>query len=222
MVKLTFKEQMDAFVEKGERLEDPFFSELEPISVSAFIPGHIYTFSSKIIDDSLIPTPDDLLDPKVAAGFKIKKPYYDTKPIGICLAESTDSVSILNIKVMPLGAAQVILNIIWQNFNQIINKSYRKDKTFINSAEELYSIPEYAQLYRFNSDPFVLADLLGRVSGNKFNIRHAVNKYQKADIINPKLVPFHLVPRVALVKVFDGIQTRALSMDSIISPFIKS
>lgn len=222
MVKLTFKEQIDSFLEKGEQLEDPFFSEIEPIQTSAFIPCHIYTFSSKRIDDSLIPTPDDLLDPKIAKGFKINKPYYDARPIGICLAESADSVSILNTKVMPQWAAQVILNIFWQTFNQIISKAYGENGKFIDSAESLYSIPEYAQLFRFNSNPFILADLVSRVSGNKFNIRYAVNKYQKAEIINPKLVPFHLVPRVALTKTLEGIQTRALSMESIISPFIKS
>jgi len=71
----------------------------------------------------------------------------------------------------------------------------------------------------FNANPFAMVDLFQNASGGKFNVRYAVNKYQKANITNPTLIPFHLVPRIAQTNIFDGIQTRSLSMESVISQF---
>ena len=64
-----------------------------------------------------------------------------------------------------------------------------------------------------------MVDLFQNASGGKFNVRYAVNKYQKEAITNPKLIPFHLVPRIAQTNIFDGIQTRSISMESVISQF---
>ena len=221
MVQLTFKDQIDDFARKGERLEDPFFTDVEPMSEPIFIPGHLYTFFAKGVNDSDIPTPSELLNPKEAEAYTITKPYYDTKPIGICLCETASTVTVLNTKVMPIGAAQVILNVLWQTLNNIIKKSYTDKDTFIGEPRELFKIPEYSQLWAFNQSPFALADLINKATGGKFNVGYAVNKYQKADITNSKLIPFHLVPRIAQTNIFSGIQTRSLSMNSVISSFIK-
>jgi hypothetical protein len=220
MVQLTFKEQIDHFGRTGGRLEDPFFSDIAAMSEPIFIPAHVYTFSAQRVNDSDIPTPSELLNPAEAKNYTLTRPYHDTKPIGICLNDAQGAVTILNTKVMPVGAAQIILNVLWQTFNNTIKKSYNEDK-FIGNARELYKIPEYAGLFGLNSGPFVLADLLDRSTGGKFNIRYAVNKYQKTDITNPKLIPFDQVPRIAQTKIFTGIQTRALNIDSVVSPFIK-
>jgi len=219
MIKPTFNDQIDDFTNKGERLEDPFFGDLAPLPESIFIPGHVYTFFSQPVDDSLIPTPDQYGDPKELAKYPIKRPYYDQRPIGICLANEIDGVVILNLKIMSIGATQIILNILWQAFNNIISKSYNDKGEFIGDTRRLYELPEYAPLIGFNANPFALVEFFQNASGDRFNIRYAVNKYQKATIINPKLIPFHLVPRVAQTNIFDGIQTRSLSMDSVISQF---
>ena len=219
MIKLTFNDQLSDFVNKGEKLEDPFFSDLGPMPESIFIPGHLYTFFAQPVDDSLIPTPDQYIDNRELAKFPIKRPYYDQRPIGICLSNDAESVVILNIKIMPVGATQIILNILWQTFNNIISKSYTDKGEFINDTRKLYQLPEYAPLVGFNANPFALVELFQNASGGRFNIRYAVNKYQKANIINPTLIPFHLVPRVAQTNIFDGIQTRSLSMESVISQF---
>jgi hypothetical protein len=120
---------------------------------------------------------------------------------------------------MPVGSTQVILNILWQTFNNIISKSYSDKGEFISDTRKLYQLPEYTPLMRFNAEPFMMADLFQKASGGRFNIRYAVNKYQKANITNPTLIPFHLAPRIAQTNIFDGIQTRSLSMDSVISQF---
>jgi hypothetical protein len=219
MIKPTFSAQIEDFRNKGERLEDPFFSDVQPLSESIFIPGHVYTFFAQPIDDSQIPTADQYLDAKEMTKYQIKRPYYDQRPIGICLSNNIDSVTILNLKVMPIGATQIILNILWQTLNNIISKSYDDKGQFIGDPRKLYQLPEYAPLMGFNANPFTLADLFQNASGGRFNIRYAVNKYQKANITNPTLIPFHLVPRVAQTNIFDGIQTRSLSMESVISQF---
>jgi hypothetical protein len=219
MIKPTFSAQIEDFIRKGEKLEDPFFSELPPLAESVFIPGHLYTFFAIPVDDQQIPTADQYLDAKEMVKYPIKRPYYDQRPIGICLANDVESITILNLKVIPIGATQVILNILWQTLNSIISKSYDDKDQFINDTRKLYQLPEYAPLMGFNSNPFALADLFQKASGGKFNIRYAVNKYQKANITNPILIPFHLVPRVAQSNIFDGIQTRSLSMESVISQF---
>ena len=103
--------------------------------------------------------------------------------------------------------------------NSIISKSYDDKGEFIGDTRRLYRLPEYAALIGFNANPFMMADLFQNASGGRFNIRYAVNKYQKANITNPTLIPFHLVPRIAQTNIFDGIQTRSLSMDSVISQF---
>ena len=219
MIKPTFSEQIEDFRNKGERLEDPFFSDVQPLPESIFIPGHVYTFFAQPVDDSQIPTADQYLDAKEMTKYQIKRPYYDQHPIGICLSNNIDSVTILNLKVMPIGATQIILNILWQTLNNIISKSYDDKGQFIGDPRKLYQLPEYAPLMGFNANPFTLADLFQNASGGRFNIRYAVNKYQKANITNPTLIPFHLVPRVAQTNIFDGIQTRSLSMESVISQF---
>ncbi len=219
MIKPTFSAQIEDFRNKGERLEDPFFSDLQPLPESIFIPGHVYTFFAQPVDDSQIPTADQYLDAKEMAKYQIKRPYYDQRPIGICLSNNIDSVTILNLKIMPIGATQIILNILWQTLNNIISKSYDDKGQFIGDSRKLYQLPEYAPLMGFNANPFTLADLFQNASGGRFNIRYAVNKYQKANITNPTLIPFHLVPRVAQTNIFDGIQTRSLSMESVISQF---
>jgi len=219
MLKTTFNDQIDFFRNNGEAMEDPFFSDIQPLPESIFIPGHIYTFFAQPVDDSLIPTADQYLDAREMAKYPIQRPYYDQAPIGICLANSETDVTILNLKVMPVGSTQVILNILWQVFNNIISKSYTDKGEFIGDTRKLYQLPEYASLMGFNANPFSLADLFQNASGGRFNIRYAVNKYQKATITNPKLIPFHLVPRIAQTNIFDGIQTRSLSMDSVISQF---
>jgi hypothetical protein len=219
MIKTTFSSQIDDFRSKGEKLEDPFFSELSPLPDSVFIPAHIYTFFALPVDDQQIPTADQYLDAKAMTNYSIKRPYYDQRPIGICLANDAESVTILNLKIMPLGATQVILNILWQTLNSIIRKSYDDKGQFINDTRKLYQLPEYAPLMGFNSNPFAMVDLFQNASGGKFNVRYAVNKYQKEAITNPKLIPFHLVPRIAQTNIFDGIQTRSISMESVISQF---
>lgn len=219
MIKTTFSAQIDDFRNKGEKMDDPFFGEIQPLPESVFIPGHIYTFFAQAVDDSQIPTADEYLDSKELANYSIKRPYYDQRPIGICLANNQTDVTILNLKVMPVGATQVVLNILWQTLNSIISKSYNSNGEFISDTRTLYQLPDYAPLIGFNSNPFMMADLFQNASGGKFNIRYAVNKYQKANIINPKLIPFHQVPRIAQTNIFDGIQTRSLSMESVISQF---
>jgi hypothetical protein len=219
MIKTTFSEQIDKFRAAGESMDDPFFSELTPVADSVFIPAHIYTFLARPVDDSAIPTADQYLDPRQLSQYAVKRPYYDQRPIGICLANSQTDVTILNLKVMPVGATQVILNILWQTLNSIIRKSYSDSGEFISDTRKLYQLPEYAPLIGFNANPFTLADLFQNASGGRFNIRYAVNKYQKADITNPTLIPFHLAPRIAQTNIFDGIQTRSLSMESVISQF---
>jgi len=221
MVKLTFKDQIDDFVNRGERLEDPFFTQIEPMSSPIFIPGHLYVFSARRISDSEIPTPSELLSTKEAQKYTLTRPYYDTLPIGVCLSDSSSAVTILNTKIMPIGATQVILNVLWQTLNNTIKKSYTDGGKFISDARDLFKIPEYSQLLGFNQDPFAMASLISKATGGKFNVNYAVNKYQKEDIANPRLIPFHLVPRIAQTNIFSGIQTRALDMDSVISPFIK-
>ena len=47
----------------------------------------------------------------------------------------------------------------------------------------------------------------------------SLTEAQKEAITNPKLIPFHLVPRIAQTNIFDGIQTRSISMESVISQF---
>lgn len=219
MIKTTFSAQIDAFRAAGESMGDPFFRELNPVADSVFIPAHLYTFLARSVDDSTIPSADQYLNPTEMAKYEIKRPYYDQRPIGICLANSQSDVTILNLKVMPVGSTQVILNILWQTLNSIISKSYSDSGVFISDARALYRLPEYAPLIGFNANPFVLADLFQNASGGRFNIRYAVNKYQKADITNPTLIPFHLAPRIAQTNIFDGIQTRSISMESVISQF---
>lgn len=219
MIKPTFNDQLDDFRNRGEGLGDPFFRDLAPLPESMFIPGHVYTFFAQPVDDSIIPTADQYLDAKELARFPIKRPYYDQMPIGICLSNDVESVVILNLKVMPIGATQVILNVLWQAFNNIISKSYNDKGEFINDTRKLYQLPEYAPLVGFNANPFALVELFQNAGRGKFNVRYAVNKYQKANITNPVLIPFHLVPRVAQTNIFDGIQTRSLSMESVISQF---
>lgn len=219
MIKPTFSAQIDDFRNRGEKLEDPFFSSIPPLPESVFIPGHVYTFFAQPVDDQQIPTADQYLDARELAKYPIKRPYYDQLPIGICLSNSATDVTILNLKVMPVGATQIILNILWQTLNSIISKSYDDKGEFIGDTRRLYQLPEYAPLIGFNANPFTLADLFQNASGGRFNIRYAVNKYQKANITNPTLIPFHLVPRIAQTNIFDGIQTRSLSMDSVISQF---
>jgi hypothetical protein len=219
MIKPTFSAQIDNFRNSGERLDDPFFSDIQPLPESIFIPGHVYTFFAQPVDDQQIPTADQYLDAREMAKYPIKRPYYDQRPIGICLANGQTDVTILNLKVMPVGSTQVILNILWQVFNNIISKSYTDKGEFIGDTRKLYQLPEYTPLIGFNANPFALSDLFQNASGGKFNVRYAVNKYQKANITNPTLIPFHLVPRIAQTNIFDGIQTRSLSMDSVISQF---
>jgi hypothetical protein len=219
MIKPTFSAQIDDFRNKGEKLEDPFFGELSPLPESIFIPAHLYTFFALPVDDQQIPTADQYLDAKEMTKYPIKRPYYDQRPIGICLANDNDSVTILNLKVMPVGSTQVILNILWQTLNGTIRKSYDDKGQFISDTRKLYQLPEYGPLMGFNANPFAMVDLFQNASGGKFNVRYAVNKYQKANITNPTLIPFHLVPRIAQTNIFDGIQTRSLSMESVISQF---
>lgn len=219
MLKTTFSDQIDFFRNQGEKMDDPFFSEIAPLPESIFIPGHVYTFFAQPVDDSLIPTADQYLDARELAKYPIKRPYYDQRPIGICLANDAEDVTILNLKVMPVGSTQVILNILWQTFNSIISKSYNDKGEFVGDTRKLYQLPEYTPLMRFNAEPFALANLFQTAGGGRFNVRYAVNKYQKANITNPTLIPFHLVPRIAQTNIFDGIQTRSLSMDSVISQF---
>ena len=85
MIKTTFSSQIDDFRSKGEKLEDPFFSELSPLPDSVFIPAHIYTFFALPVDDQQIPTADQYLDAKAMTEYSIKRPYYDQRPIGIAL-----------------------------------------------------------------------------------------------------------------------------------------
>jgi hypothetical protein len=167
-------------------------------SSTFLMPGHFYThLELEPIGPDQVPTwdeyemmknPSTREDSLIEKYPKVKKPFYDNRPIFLAL--STDGFG-LNIKLMSQPLRKKFIRMYLKQVATLLDRCY-SDGTLIDIEKRL-RMSELSPFYRVNLD-FIKA--VSGLPDIKFNL--LVNKYNREKMRNLSLIDWNDVPKLHL------------------------